>query len=76
MPGAIEPAQVDMPKENENTGAEEHEEQNYIVENPSLDLECHSNAYIQLAKLYRLQAVSFTGTIRSSAPALILGVDR
>ena len=59
MIGAIEPMQVDMPEENENdAGAEEHEEQNYIVENPSLDLESHSNAYTGLAKLYRLQFIA------------------
>ena len=56
--GAIEPMQVDMPEENENdAGGEEHEEQNYIVENPSLDLESQSNAYTGLAKLYRLQFI-------------------
>ena len=59
MMGAIEPMQVDIPEENENdVGGEEHEEQNYIVENPSLDLESHSNAYTGLAKLYRLQFIA------------------
>jgi len=59
MMGAIEPMQVDMPEENENdVGAEENEEQNYIVENPSLDLEAYSNAYTGLAKLHRLQFIA------------------
>ena len=59
MIGAIEPMQVDMPEENENdAGGEEQEEQNYIVENPSLDLESHSNAYTGLAKLHRLQFIA------------------
>ena len=48
-----------MPEENENdVGAEENEEQNYIVENPSLDLEAYSNAYTGLAKLHRLQFIA------------------
>ena len=59
MMGAIEPMQVDMPEENENdVRAEENEEQNYIVENPSLDLEAYSNAYTGLAKLHRLQFIA------------------
>ena len=29
----------------------------YVVENPSLDLEATSNAYVGLAKLYRLQFI-------------------
>jgi len=60
--GNIEPMQVDAPEENENeadAGAEETEqEQNYTVENPSLDLEATSNAYTGLAKLYRLQFIA------------------
>ena len=58
MMGA-EPMQVDMPEENENdAGGDETEEQNYIVENPSLDLESYSNAYTGLAKLHRLQFIA------------------
>ena len=61
MMGAIEPMQVDMPEENENDvggAAEEGEEQNYVVDNPSLDLESYSNQYIGLAKLHRLQFIA------------------
>ncbi|XP_012259039.1 COP9 signalosome complex subunit 1 isoform X1 [Athalia rosae] len=47
---AMEPMQVDAPTEdNDNT-----EEEPYIVENPSLDLEVYANSYTGLAKLYRL----------------------
>ena len=50
---------VDIPEENENeVGGEENEEQVYVVENPSLDLEATSNAYTGLAKLYRLQFIA------------------
>ena len=50
----IEPMQVDITEENENeAGGEEQEEQNYIVENPSLDLESYSSAYTGLAMLTR-----------------------
>lgn len=46
----IEPMQVDVPMEdNEN-----NEDESYIVENPSIDLEFYSNSYNGLAKLYRL----------------------
>jgi len=59
MLGGIEPMQVDMPEENDNeAGVDEHEEQNYVVDNPSLDLEATSNAYTGLAKLYRLQFIA------------------
>ena len=34
------------------------QEMNYMVENPSLDLEVTSNAYNGLAKLYRLQFIA------------------
>ena len=34
------------------------QELNYMVENPSLDLEVTSNAYSGLAKLYRLQFIA------------------
>ncbi|XP_012273585.1 COP9 signalosome complex subunit 1 isoform X2 [Orussus abietinus] len=47
---AIEPMQVDAPAEdNDNT-----EEEPYIVENPTFDLEVYANSYTGLAKLYRL----------------------
>ncbi|XP_015111870.1 COP9 signalosome complex subunit 1 [Diachasma alloeum] len=47
---AVEPMQVDAPPEdNDNT-----EEEPYIVENPTLDLEVYANSYTGLAKLYRL----------------------
>ena len=50
----IEPMQVDITEENENeAGGEEQEEQNYIVDNPSLDLESYSSAYTGLAMLTR-----------------------
>lgn len=59
MLGGVEPMQVDIPEENENeVGGEENEEQVYVVENPSLDLEATSNAYTGLAKLYRLQFIA------------------
>ncbi|XP_033211756.1 COP9 signalosome complex subunit 1 isoform X3 [Belonocnema kinseyi] len=46
----VEPMQVDAPAEdNDNT-----EEESYIVENPTLDLEVYANSYTGLAKLYRL----------------------
>ncbi|CAD6201392.1 GSCOCG00000195001-RA-CDS [Cotesia congregata] len=47
---AVEPMQVDAPPEdNDNT-----EEEPYVVENPTLDLEVYANSYTGLAKLYRL----------------------
>lgn len=50
LQNAIEPMQVDAaPEENENT-----EEETYIVENPSLDLEVYANSYGGLARLHRL----------------------
>lgn len=59
MLGGIEPMQVDIPEENDNeAGIEESEEQSYVVDNPSLDLEATSNAYSGLAKLYRLQFIA------------------
>ncbi|KAG5678480.1 hypothetical protein PVAND_008150 [Polypedilum vanderplanki] len=46
----IEPMQVDaQPEDNKN-----NEEENYIVEDPSLDLESYANSYTGLARLYRL----------------------
>ncbi|XP_023025772.2 COP9 signalosome subunit 1b [Leptinotarsa decemlineata] len=47
---AIEPMQVDAPPEDNDN----NEEDSYIVENPTLDLEVYANNYIGLAKLYRL----------------------
>lgn len=47
---AVEPMQVDAPTEdNDNI-----EDDLYIVENPTLDLEVYANSYTGLAKLYRL----------------------
>ncbi|EEC01542.1 26S proteasome regulatory complex, subunit RPN7/PSMD6, putative, partial [Ixodes scapularis] len=47
---SVEPMQVDaQPEDNEAT-----EEETYVVENPSLDLEAYSNSYGGLARLYRL----------------------
>ncbi|EDS35568.1 conserved hypothetical protein [Culex quinquefasciatus] len=49
VPNAVEPMQVDaQPEDNEN-----NEEELYVVENPSLDLEV-ANQYTGLAKLHRL----------------------
>jgi len=46
----LEPMQVDLqPEDNENT-----EENNYNVENPSLDLETYAASYSGLARLHRL----------------------
>lgn len=42
--------QVDAPPEDNDN----NEEETYIVDNPSLDLEVYSNSYSGLAKLYRL----------------------
>nr|CAH7750676.1 unnamed protein product [Callosobruchus chinensis] len=47
---AVEPMQVDAPPEDNDN----NEEENYVVENPSLDLEVYANSYSGLAKLYRL----------------------
>jgi len=59
MMGGIEPMQVDLPEENDNEAAvEEAEEQSYLVDNPSLDLEATANMYEGLAKLYRLQFIA------------------
>lgn len=50
----MEPMQVDAPPEdNDNT-----EEESYIVENPSLDLEAYAGSYTGLARLYRLAYVA------------------
>ena len=51
---AVEPMQVDaQPEDNEN-----NEEDLYIVENPTLDLESYANSYSGLAKLYRLMYIA------------------
>lgn len=47
---AVEPMQVDAPPEDNDN----NEEETYVVENPTLDLEVYSNSYNGLAKLYRL----------------------
>ncbi|XP_055376715.1 COP9 signalosome complex subunit 1b isoform X2 [Condylostylus longicornis] len=47
---AIEPMQVDLqPEDNEN-----NEEETFIVENPTIDLESYANSFTGLAKLERL----------------------
>ncbi|RZF36031.1 hypothetical protein LSTR_LSTR005847 [Laodelphax striatellus] len=54
LQNAAEPMQVDIPPEdNDNT-----EEDPYLVENPTLDLEAYANSYTGLAKLYRLIYIS------------------
>ncbi|XP_071445855.1 COP9 signalosome complex subunit 1 [Hetaerina americana] len=50
----VEPMQVDAPPE-ENDNAEEEP---YLVENPTLDLEAYANSYSGLAKLYRLMYIA------------------
>ncbi|KAK3797212.1 hypothetical protein RRG08_030439 [Elysia crispata] len=47
---AMEPMQVDVVEENHNV----EEEQNYNVENPTIDLENYASQYIGLARLNRL----------------------
>ncbi|XP_013408510.1 COP9 signalosome complex subunit 1 [Lingula anatina] len=47
---SIEPMQVDAPEENENI----EEEQPYVVENTTLDLDTYAASYTGLAKLNRL----------------------
>lgn len=50
----IEPMQVDaQPEDNENV-----EEDSYIVENPTLDLEAYAASYTGLSKLYRLMYIA------------------
>lgn len=50
----VEPMQVDAPLEdNDNT-----EEDPYLVENPTLDLEAYANSYTGLARLYRLMYIA------------------
>ncbi|KAJ3663515.1 hypothetical protein Zmor_007770 [Zophobas morio] len=50
---AVEPMQVDAPPEDNDN----NEEESYIVENPSLDLEVYANSYSGLAKLSRLNFI-------------------
>lgn len=50
LQNAVEPMQVDVPPEDNDN----NEEENYVVDNPSLDLEVYANSYTGLAKLYRL----------------------
>lgn len=51
---AVEPMQVDAPPEdNDNT-----EEDPYLVENPTLDLEVYANSYTGLARLNRLTYIA------------------
>lgn len=47
---SVEPMQVDAPPEDNDN----NEEESYIVENPTLDLEVYANSYTGLTKLYRL----------------------
>ncbi|XP_069688022.1 COP9 signalosome complex subunit 1-like [Periplaneta americana] len=51
---AVEPMQVDAPPEDNDN----NEEEPYIVENPSLDLEAYGNSYTGLARLYRLMYIA------------------
>lgn len=53
LQNTVEPMQVDAPPEDNDN----NEEENYIVENPSLDLEAYANSYTGLAKLYRLMYI-------------------
>ncbi|XP_055708747.1 COP9 signalosome complex subunit 1b [Phlebotomus papatasi] len=54
MQNAVEPMQVDV----EAVDNENHEEDTYIVENPTLDLEVYANSYTGLAKSYRLMYIA------------------
>lgn len=51
---SVEPMQVDAPPDDNDTS----EEEIYVVENPTLDLEAYANSYTGLAKLYRLVYIS------------------
>lgn len=53
LQNAVEPMQVDAPPEDNDN----NEEESYIVENPSLDLEVYASSYTGLAKLYRLMYI-------------------
>lgn len=50
----VEPMQVDAPPEDNDN----NEEEPYIVENPSLDLEVCANSFTGLARLYRLMYIA------------------
>ncbi|XP_078048815.1 COP9 signalosome subunit 1b [Augochlora pura] len=50
----VEPMQVDAPTEDNDNA----EQEPYIVENPTLDLEVYANSYTGLAKLYRLMYIA------------------
>ncbi|XP_035718504.1 COP9 signalosome complex subunit 1-like [Vespa mandarinia] len=54
QPNVVEPMQVDVPAEDNDNA----EEEPYIVENPTLDLEVYANSYTGLAKLYRLMYIA------------------
>ncbi|XP_059613641.1 COP9 signalosome complex subunit 1b isoform X1 [Phlebotomus argentipes] len=54
MQNAVEPMQVDV----EAVDNENHEEDTYVVENPTLDLEVYANSYTGLAKSYRLMFIA------------------
>lgn len=54
LQNTVEPMQVDAPPEDNDN----NEEENYIVENPSMDLEAYANSYTGLARLYRLGSLS------------------
>ncbi|XP_030387154.1 COP9 signalosome complex subunit 1b [Scaptodrosophila lebanonensis] len=47
----VEPMQVDAPPNEDN---ENNEEQQIVVENPTIDLEVYANQYIGIARLHRL----------------------
>lgn len=66
----MEPMQVDAPPEdNDNT-----EEESYVVENPSLDLEAYAGSYAGLARLYRLAYVAeHCPSLRIDALKMALG---
>uniref|UniRef100_A0A1B0CY66 COP9 signalosome complex subunit 1 n=1 Tax=Lutzomyia longipalpis TaxID=7200 RepID=A0A1B0CY66_LUTLO len=54
MQNAVEPMQVDV----EAVDNENHEEDTYVVENPTMDLEVYANSYTGLAKSYRLMYIA------------------
>ncbi|BFF97056.1 COP9 signalosome complex subunit 1b [Drosophila madeirensis] len=55
MQNAIEPMQVDAPPNEDN---ENNEEQQIVVENPSIDLEVYANQYNGIVRLHRLMYVA------------------
>ncbi|EDX11010.1 GD12320 [Drosophila simulans] len=52
MQNAVEPMQVDIAPPNEDN--ENNEEQQIVVENPSIDLEVYANQYAGIVRLHRL----------------------